>query len=86
MEDWCGNAVNTVPQVAALANAAPNLYLRRLGRNANLDLMDAHRTGGSRFIPVVILLDEFFREVAGGDCDREVRRGTRGIGGFTTPA
>lgn len=61
-EDWCGDAVNTVPVVAKLAALAPNLDLRVLARDHNLDLMDAHLTGTSRAIPVVIVLDEEFNE------------------------
>jgi hypothetical protein len=61
-EDWCGDAVNTLPVVAKLAELAPNLDLRVLGRDANPDLMEAHLTGKSRSIPVVIVLDEAFRE------------------------
>ena len=51
-EDWCGDAVNTVPVVAKLAERCPNLDLRVLARDANLDIMDAHLTGRSRSIPV----------------------------------
>lgn len=64
LEDWCGDAVNTVPYLAALADAVPGLELRVLGRDANLDVMDAHLTRGTRSIPVVMLLDEHYREVA----------------------
>lgn len=61
-EDWCGDAVNSVPVLAALAEAAGNLDLRVLSRDENPDLMDAHLTRGSRSIPVVILLDGDFEE------------------------
>jgi hypothetical protein len=61
-EDWCGDAVNTVPVVAKLVALSPNTDLRVLGRDANPDLMDAHLTGTSRSIPVVILLDESYEE------------------------
>jgi Thioredoxin len=62
-EDWCGDAVNTVPSIAKLVSLAPdNVDLRVLGRDANPDLMDAHLTGTSRSIPVVILLDEDYVE------------------------
>lgn len=61
-EDWCGDAVNTVPVVALLAALCSNLDLRVLGRDANPDLMDAHLTGASRSIPVIIVLDEAFEE------------------------
>src|SRR3981081_4176766 len=47
-EDWCGDAVNTVPVVAKLAELSPNLDLRVLARDENPDLMDAHLSGTSR--------------------------------------
>ena len=62
-EDWCGDAVNILPVVARLADALPNVELRVLLRDENLDIMDAHLTNGrSRSIPVIILYDEKFRE------------------------
>jgi Thioredoxin len=61
-EDWCGDAVNSVPVVQRLVERVPNLDLRLLARDANLDVMDAHLTGASRSIPVVMLLDEHRRE------------------------
>jgi Thioredoxin len=61
-EDWCGDAVNTVPVMARLAEHAPNLDLRILPRDANLDLMDAHLTAGARSIPIAILLDADYQE------------------------
>ena len=61
-EDWCGDAVNIVPVVARLAELTPNVDLRVLARDENLDLMDAHLTGTSRSIPVVIALDEDYEE------------------------
>jgi hypothetical protein len=61
-EDWCGDAVNTLPHVARLADQAPNLDLRVLARDENLDLMDAHLTGIARAIPVVIVYDAEFVE------------------------
>ena len=63
-EDWCGDAVNTLPVIAKLAALSPNLDLRVLARDRNLDLMDAHLTGTSRSIPVVMVLDESYRERA----------------------
>jgi hypothetical protein len=62
-EDWCGDAVSTIPYVAALADAAPNVDLRVLGRDDNPDLMDTHLTTGSRSIPVILILDSAYREV-----------------------
>jgi hypothetical protein len=62
-EDWCGDAVNTLPVVARLAEAV-GWDLRVLSRDASPDLMDAHLTNGrSRSIPVVIVYDESLREI-----------------------
>ena len=62
-EDWCGDAVNTLPVIARLADEA-GWDMRVLGRDDNLDLMDTHLTNGrSRSIPVVIVYDENFNEV-----------------------
>ncbi|HEY6826453.1 MAG TPA: thioredoxin family protein [Gemmatimonadaceae bacterium] len=63
-EDWCGDAVNTLPVLAAISNRARNLDLRILSRDANPDLMDAHLTGRSRSIPIVIVLDSQYVERA----------------------
>jgi len=63
-EDWCGDAVNTVPIVARLVEPCPNVDMRVLARDVNPDLMDAHLTGGSRSIPVIIVLDEAYEERA----------------------
>lgn len=62
-EDWCGDASNTVPVVARFAAEVPGLDLKVFKRDENLDIMDAHLTGGSRSIPLVILLDESFHEL-----------------------
>lgn len=60
-EDWCGDASNTVPLIAGLAGVSPRLEMRVVKRDENLGLMDAYLTGGSRSIPLAILLDEDFR-------------------------
>jgi hypothetical protein len=62
-EDWCGDAVNTLPVIARLARRA-GWDLRVLSRDENPDVMDTHLTNGrSRSIPVVIVYDRRFREV-----------------------
>lgn len=61
-EDWCGDSSNILPYVARLTEAAPNLEMRIIRRDENLDIMDAHLTGTSRSIPVIILLDDDFHE------------------------
>lgn len=62
-EDWCGDAVNTVPILARLADATPGLELRIIQRDAHPEVMDRYLTNGSRSIPIVVALDEEFREL-----------------------
>jgi hypothetical protein len=59
--DWCGDASNTVPVMARLAEASEKVELGLLERDENLDLMDRFLTGGGRAIPKVLVLDEAFR-------------------------
>lgn len=62
-EDWCLDSQNVVPVVSALADAASNLDLRVVARDAEPELMDAHLTNGTaRSIPVVIVLDADLEE------------------------
>ncbi len=65
VEDWCGDAFNSVPWLARLADEVPErLELRVLRRDENLDLMDAHLSPtGGRAIPVVMVLDEDYEEI-----------------------
>lgn len=80
-EDWCGDAVNTVPVLARLADQIPGWSLWVLERDRNPDLMDTHLTGSSRSIPVVMLLDERFSEVGWwGPRPRELQRWVKGEG------
>jgi hypothetical protein len=62
-EDWCGDASSTIPMVAKLADQVPGLELRVLRRDEHLDVMERYLTNGSRSIPIVIALDEEFREL-----------------------
>ena len=59
-EDWCGDAVNTVPVLARLAEAAPGLEMRVVKRDENPELMDRYLTGASRSIPLAVVLDADF--------------------------
>ncbi|MEO7965726.1 MAG: thioredoxin family protein [Gemmatimonadaceae bacterium] len=61
-EDWCGDAVNTLPVLAKLVESVSNLDLTIFGRDANSDLMDSHLSRTSRAIPVIIVLDDQFIE------------------------
>lgn len=55
-EDWCGDAANSLPVIARLVEALPGAELRVLKRDETLELMDRFLTGGSRSIPVVLVL------------------------------
>jgi len=62
-EDWCGDASSTIPILARFAEAAPGMELRVLRRDEYPELMDRYLTNGSRSIPIVIALDEGYREL-----------------------
>ena len=62
-EDWCGDASSTIPIVARFADAVPGMELRILHRDEHPELMDRYLTNGARAIPIVIVLDESFREL-----------------------
>ena len=62
-EDWCGDASSTVPVLAKLAATVPGLELRVILRDQHPEVMDLYLTNGSRSIPIVIALDEQFREL-----------------------
>lgn len=63
-EAWCGDGANILPYLAGAVESAPGLEMRILRRDENPELMDAHLTRGNRGIPIVMILDETFREVA----------------------
>ncbi|HET8648663.1 MAG TPA: thioredoxin family protein [Gemmatimonadales bacterium] len=62
-EDWCGDASNTVPILAKLADQTEALDLKIVGRDNNPDLMNEYLTNGSRSIPMVIVLDHESNEI-----------------------
>ncbi len=62
-EDWCGDAFNSIPVLARLADLSGHIDLRLLRRDEHPDLMDRYLTDGTRSIPIVIVLDEEFREL-----------------------
>lgn len=56
-EGWCGDAAQTVPIMAAMANESPNIEMKLILRDDNLEVMDAYLTNGARGIPKLIILD-----------------------------
>ena len=61
-EDWCGDAANSVPVLAALAERA-GIELRVLPRDSFPEAMEVYLTNGTRSIPIAIGLDAEFREL-----------------------
>lgn len=57
-EEWCGDSAQNTPIIAKIAEANPNIELRILERDDNLDIIDHYLTDGKRKIPKVILFDE----------------------------
>jgi len=62
-EDWCGDGTNTVPYLAKLADQSRSQEVRVLRRDEHPEVMDRYLTGGTRAIPIVIVLDRQFREL-----------------------
>lgn len=64
-EGWCGDAAQTVPVMAKMAEQSPNVELRFILRDENLEVMDEFLTNGGRSIPKLIILDKETLEVLG---------------------
>ena len=64
-ESWCGDAAASLPVIAKIAEASPNITFKIVLRDESLDLMDAFLTKGARSIPKVIVLDKNKNEIVG---------------------
>lgn len=64
-EAWCGDAAQNVPLIAKAAEFSPNIELKIILRDENLDIMDQYLTNGGRSIPKVIAIDAESLEVMG---------------------
>lgn len=53
-EAWCGDAAQTIPFIAKLADLTPLITLKLVLRDENPELMDAYLTAGARSIPILI--------------------------------
>jgi hypothetical protein len=62
-EDWCIDAISTLPTLAKLTERIPEFDLRVFSRDANPDLMNTHLTQGGRSIPVAIVYDDSWTEL-----------------------
>ncbi len=61
-EDWCGDVVRHVPVLQRMAEAAPNLQLRFIGRAQHPEVFARFLTNGGEAIPKFIFLSEAWVE------------------------
>ena len=62
--DSCGDALYNIPIMAKIAQQCPNIDLRVVQRDENLDIMDQYLNQGIyRSVPTFILMDDQRREV-----------------------
>lgn len=54
-EPWCGDSAQSLPVIAALAERDPDIELRIVLRDANLEIMDLFLTDGKRSIPRLVI-------------------------------
>lgn len=57
-ETWCGDSAQCLPMIAIMAEAAPEVTLRLMIRDDNLDVMDRYLTDGKRAIPLLVAYDD----------------------------
>lgn len=62
-ESWCGDAAHVIPVLNKLAELNPNIDLRLVLRDENLELMDMFLTNGGRAIAKLIIIDDETGEV-----------------------
>lgn len=57
---WCGDCVQQVPILAAIAECNPKISLRLIDRDANLPFADHFKICGGHRVPAVIFMNEDF--------------------------
>lgn len=62
-EDWCGDAAQIVPYIAAMATQSTMIDLRLIYRDENPEVMDHFLTNGARSIPKLVIIDATSFEV-----------------------
>lgn len=64
-EAWCGDVAQNLPIIQKMVALNPNLEMRIVWRDENLDLMNLYLTNGGISIPKIVLLDaQSFEELA----------------------
>jgi hypothetical protein len=56
-EPWCGDSAQCLPYITVMAQSNPNITLRLVTRDDNLDIMDEFLTHGKRAIPRLAVFD-----------------------------
>lgn len=64
-ESWCGDAAPSMPVMNKIEELNPNIELKVLLRDENLELMKRFLTKGAKSIPKLILIDQEANEVLG---------------------
>ena len=62
-EPWCGDSAQCVPCLEILADSRPDITVRYLLRDDNLDIMDRYLTGGKQSIPILVAFDPLGNEL-----------------------
>jgi thiol-disulfide isomerase/thioredoxin len=62
-ESWCGDAAQILPVMQKVVEQTPNIDLKIILRDENLELMDLFLTNGGRSIPKVIVVNMDAMEV-----------------------
>ncbi len=62
-EAWCGDAAQSIPLMAKMAEKSPQITLKLLLRDEHPKVMNAYLTNGSRSIPKLICLTEDLQEM-----------------------
>lgn len=63
VESWCGDAAHVLPVIYKVAGLNPNISLRVVLRDENMELMNQFLTNGSQSIPKLIVLEKDSLEV-----------------------
>ena len=62
-ETWCGDSAQNIPYIAKITELNPQIILKIILRDANLEIMDLYLTNGTRSIPILVAFDEDGKEL-----------------------
>jgi len=63
-EAWCGDAAQNIPFIAKLAAENSTIDLRFILRDEHPEIMDQYLTNGAKSIPILVMMDENFNDLA----------------------